>query len=290
MEFERNASQCTLRNMRGDLNRFREFLDTHSENIPWQDVDADLIRGWMEQMMDNGTMPSTINQRLSSLRSFFRFCLKRELLTKDPSRLIQGLKKPKTLPTFLREKEMDKLLDDALWSDKYIDVRARTIIILLYETGLRRSELVGLNDVDVDMAQMQLKVTGKRNKQRVVPFGEEVRAQIDAYRQIRDREISRVEDGMFLTKRGRRITVTHVYKAVKSKLSLVTTQKKRSPHVLRHTFATAMLNNEAGLESVQKLLGHTSLNATEIYTHVTFEQLKQVYGNAHPRMDEGKGE
>ena len=177
---------------------------------------------------------------------------------------------------------MEKLLDMQEWGGSYNDLRARTILLLFYETGLRRSELVGLNDEDVDLAARQLKVTGKRNKQRVIPFGEELSEALVRYRTIRG-QIERNSNALFLNDKGERISGGQVYALVRRYLTTVTSLKKRSPHVLRHTFATAMLNNGAGLESIKSLLGHESVSTTEIYTHTTFEQLKRVYKEAHPR-------
>jgi integrase/recombinase XerC len=196
---------------------------------------------------------------------------------------VSGPKKAKVLPQFLREGEMDRLLDDLEWSDNYKDVRARTILLLFYEAGLRRSELTGLNDADIDFASGQLKVTGKRNKQRIVPFGEELRNGLLHYMEIRDQQFGGSCGALFLDDRGRRMTGAQVYTIVRRYLTAVTSLKKRSPHVLRHTFATAMLNNGAGLEGIKNLLGHESVSTTEIYTHTTFEQLKRVYKEAHPR-------
>ena len=170
-----------------------------------------------------------------------------------------------------------------MWTDSFADTRARTIIIMFYETGIRLAELISLNDNDVDFGVRQIKVTGKRNKQRVVPFGDELEAVLKDYMRQRNEQLERFEPALFLNDKGFRMSRSQVEVLVKQQLSRVTTQKKRSPHVLRHTFATAMLNNGAGLESVRRLLGHESVTTTEIYTHTTFEQLKRVYENAHPR-------
>ena len=178
---------------------------------------------------------------------------------------------------------MDQLLDERMWTDSYKDVLARTIIVTFYETGVRISELIGLNDKDVDYINCEIKVTGKRDKQRIIPFGDELLKTLTAYQQQRDIETESESVAFFRTEKGKRVTDGQVRRMVKINLSKVSTLKKRSPHVLRHTFATAMLNHDAGLESVKKLLGHESLSTTEIYTHTTFEQLKKVYNNAHPR-------
>ena len=192
-------------------------------------------------------------------------------------------KSGRPLPLFVRESEMNKLLDDVEWGDAYNDVLARTIFILLYDTGIRLAELIGLDDNDVDLSLRQLRVTGKGNKQRIVPFGEELRLQIEVYIEKRDAEVARVDDALLCSSRGNRVSRSLVYMLVKRNLAEVTTLKKRSPHVLRHSFATAMLNNEAGIESIQKLLGHERVATTEMYTHTTFEQLKKTYDKAHPR-------
>ena len=204
-------------------------------------------------------------------------------MEKDPAHAVTGPKKSKPLPQFLREGEMDRLLDDIEWGDSFKDVRARTLILLLYETGLRRSELTGLNDADVDFEIGQLKVTGKRNKQRIVPFGAELAETLKRYIAMRDETLKGDCDALFLSDKGHRMTGRQVYQIVHQHLTGATSLKKRSPHVLRHTFATAMLNNGAGLESIKNLLGHESVSTTEIYAHTTFEQLKRVYEEAHPR-------
>ena len=179
---------------------------------------------------------------------------------------------------------MNRLLDTPqMWEEGFVGLRARTIIILFYETGIRLAELIGLDVEDVDLATRQLKVTGKRNKQRIVPFGEELETAIREYMQQRDQLPVRIDDALILSDKGKRMTRSQVEKIVKQHLSLTTTLKKRSPHVLRHSFATAMLNNGAGLESVRRLLGHESVATTQIYTHTTFEQLKRIYETAHPR-------
>jgi integrase/recombinase XerC len=266
-----------------DLTAFESYFKNLSAELTWESVDSDVIRGWMEEMMDKGNNATSINRRLSALRSFYRFALSRHLVKRDPSHMIKGPKKEKPLPKFIREADIDRLLEPEMWKDTYDDLLARTIILILYTTGLRLSELVGLDDEMVDFVNSQLKVTGKRNKQRIIPFGNELAEELRKYIAARDEKVVRVTPGLLLTEKGRRITPEWTRMTVIDKLGLVTTQKKRSPHVLRHSFATAMLNHEAGLESVKKLLGHESLATTEIYTHTTFEQLKAVYEKTHPR-------
>ena len=284
LRYERNASPQTVLTYEEGLREFESYLSFRDEGLSLGEVDTDLIRDWMENLMDKGNNASTINKKLSALRSFYRYALKRKLVDADPAHCITGPKKSKPLPQFLREREMDNLLDVIEWGDSYKDVRARTILLLFYEAGLRRAELTGLNDADVDFEAKQLKVTGKRNKQRVIPFGEELSQVLSHYITIRDKQVARKEAGaLFLSDKGERMTGDQVYAIVHKYLSAVTSLKKRSPHVLRHTFATAMLNNGAGLESIKNLLGHESVSTTEIYAHTTFEQLKRVYKEAHPR-------
>ena len=283
LRYERNASPQTVQTYEESLREFESYLSLRDNGLFIETADADLIRDWMESLMDKGNTASTINKKLSALRSFYRFSLKRKLVEKDPAHCITGPKKSKPLPQFLREGEMDELLDALEWKDNYKDVRARTILLLLYEAGLRRSELTGLDDEDVDFAVGQLKVTGKRNKQRIIPFGQELAEALAGFMAIRDEQVARNSKALFLSDRGERMTGNQVYAIVHKYLTAVTSLKKRSPHVLRHTFATAMLNNGAGLESIKKLLGHESVSTTEIYAHTTFEQLKRVYKEAHPR-------
>ena len=240
-------------------------------------------------MMNNGNTASSVNRRLSALRSFYRFLLKRKMVTIDPAHNLRGPKKEKSLPYYIRESEMNKLLDgDQYFSDDFEGCRDKMIMLMFYSTGVRLSELVGLNLADVDLDQMQVKVTGKRNKQRIIPYGDEMG---DAIRAYLDRRLSflveksREEEKAFFvdTRSGNRILPGRVQGLVKKYLSLVTTQRKRSPHVLRHSFATSMLNHHADLQSVKELLGHESLSTTEIYTHTSFEELKEMYKQAHPR-------
>ena len=283
LKLERNYSRLTVLKYESCLRLFEEYFKNLNTELEWESVDADVIRDWMESMMDSGLTAATVNGRLSAVRSFYRFALKKGLIENDPAHTITGPKKEKPLPKFIREKDMDRLLQPEMWGDTYKDICARTIILLFYETGMRVGELVMLDDEMVDLDNRQLKVTGKRNKQRIIPFGAELEQALRDFVRLRDEQVERTEKGFFVTEKGQRVTYEQVRRMVKNHLGRVTTQQKRTPHVLRHTFATTMLNHEAGLESVKQLLGHESLATTEIYTHTTFEQLKKVYEKAHPR-------
>ena len=285
MRYERYKSPLTVQSYAKDLESFCAYLKEVDSQLTLESADTDLIRGWMEQMMDKGNKATSVSRRLSAVRTFYRFALARGLVKKDPAHIVTAPKHEKLLPQFLKEKEADELLDHRLNHDESFEgVRDYTLVMVFYETGIRLSELTGLDDKDVDLVTRQLKVTGKRNKQRIVPFGEEMVKTVSHYIKVRDENIlCREDQALFVTTKGRRMEAFQVRYRVKKLLSLVTSMKKRSPHVLRHSFATAMLNHGAGIESIKKLLGHESVSTTEIYTHTTFEQLKRVYKHAHPR-------
>lgn len=281
---ERRRSPLTVQSYGKDLASFEAYLQERGDGLDVATADRDLIRGWLESQMDKGNTATTVNRRLSALHTFYRFALSNGMVERDPSYGLRGPKKAKLLPSYLKEKEADELLDAALRGEgTYKEACVHAIVTVFYETGIRISELVGLDDADVDTEAMQLKVTGKGNKQRVVPFGDGLAEAIESYRVVRARLEGRDAKAMFVTEKGQRVTASQVRYEVKKEISKVSTLKKRTPHVLRHTFATAMLNHGAGIESIKKLLGHESVSTTEIYTHTTFEQLKRVYKQAHPR-------
>lgn len=283
LRFEKNRSALTVDNYAEDLKAFETYFNSLDDCLTWETVDSDIIRDWMESMMDKGNKATSVNRRLSAVHSFYRYALTRGKVEKDPSRLVTGPKKEKPLPQFLKEDEMNRLLDDIEWGDDFESVRARTVLMTFYETGIRLSELVGLDDAAIDWNNHTVKVLGKRNKQRLIPMGEELEHTLYKYIGVRNEQIRAEDTALFVTSKGKRMTSDQVRNEVKRNLSRVSTLRKRSPHVLRHTFATAMLNHKAGLESVKNLLGHESLSTTEIYTHTTFEQLKRVYQESHPR-------
>ena len=283
LRLERNYSPRTVASYGDDLRRFEAYFNSKDASLSWETVDGDIIRDWMESMMDGGSSASTVCRRLSAVRSLYRYALMTGAVSHDPARKIEGPRRAKPLPKFVREGDMERLLDERMWGNTFKDVRARTILLVFYETGVRVSELVGIDDDMVDMASSQLKVTGKRDKQRIVPFGDELLAALRQYKAKRDESVARLTGAFFVDDKGRRMSVRQVQYLVRRQLGRVTTQPKRSPHVLRHTFATVMLNHDAGIESVKKLLGHAKLATTEIYTHTTFEQLKKAYKKAHPR-------
>lgn len=287
LRYERRSSVHTIENYGRDLYAFAGFVQSMNPDFAWETVDADVIRAWVESMSDKGNSATSVNRRLSSLRAFCKYAMSRGLVSVDPSYVVKGLKKSKLLPQYVREAEMDRLLAFEISDDDYESVLSKAVILTFYTTGIRLSELIGIKDDDIDFLNCQLKVFGKRSKERIVPFGDELRDALTSYRECRDREFPDGGVGtFFLDTKGRPLTPAFVRERVKRVLSLVTTIKKRSPHVLRHSFATSMLNHGSDLGAVQKLLGHASVETTEIYTHTTFEQLRRAYNDAHPREKE----
>lgn len=283
LRFERNYSEKTVRSYGIDLEKFEEYLKGVDEELDFTGVDADLVRGWVLRLMEQGYATTSVNRKLSSLRSFYQYLLRKRAIEKDPMATVKGPKNKKPLPVFVRDEEMSRLLDEQEWKAGLEGLRNRLIVEMFYVTGMRLSELINLKDGDVDFSAQVMKVTGKRNKQRLIPFGEELKEDMNAYLDLRDKEISGSPEAFFVRKDGKSLYPRMVYLLVRQSLSKVVTLKKKSPHVLRHTFATSMLNNGAELSAVKELLGHESLTTTEVYTHTTFEELKKVYKQAHPR-------
>lgn len=281
---ERNKSDLTIDSYRVDLQEFETFFDSLNEGITWTNVDENTIREWIIYMMDEQHMKaSSVNRKLSALRTFFRYLLMTKHIERNPMVRVSGPKRQKPLPVFVRDDEMNLLLDHLDEDVTYEGVLAKTVMLLLYLTGMRRAEILSLCDANIDFVNKQLKVTGKRNKQRIIPFGSELDEQLRQYLQARSEQFGIGFEHLLINAKASPLTPAQVTKIVKDNLAAVTTQKKRSPHVLRHTFATSMLNSGADLAAIQKLLGHASLAATQVYTHVSFEELKDAYKNAHPR-------
>lgn len=284
LKSERNFSNCTLESYSHSLLECKRFLDSLNENLSWATVDASVIREWIVYMLDEQNLSKgSVNVHLSALRSFYKYLRMMSLVDANPMAKVTGPKNKKPLPSFVKEGDMNRLLDIMSNDDSYKGVLNRLIIMMFYETGMRRAELQTLKDSDVDLAAKQLKVLGKRNKQRIIPFGEELEREIRTYKELRESVKASSVEEFLLTEAGKPVTYEFLGRVVKESLSLVTTQQKRTPHVLRHSFATAMLNNDADLGSIQKILGHQSLATTEVYTHLSFEELKDVYKKSHPR-------
>lgn len=284
LEIERRYSPHTVRSYLNDLDQFYSFIMSQGQPDDALTVTSHDIRAWIVSLLENGYATVTVHRKISCLRVFYRYLRKEDIIKTDPLQKIVLPKKRKTLPVFVEEEALDKLLDDYDFGDGFSGLRNRTIIEMLYLTGMRRSELIGLRNGDVDLEDASVKVTGKRNKQRIIPLVKPFVLRLREYLQVRDEKFGYVKDGwFFITNKGNKLYDKYVYNTVNSYLAMVTTIEKKSPHILRHTFATHMLNHGADLNSIKELLGHANLSATQVYTHNTFEKLKKVYKQAHPR-------
>ena len=280
---ERNYSKQTVACYGTDITAFEEYFKSVDETLDFTNVDGDLVRSWVLKLMENGYESASVNRKLSSLRAFYRYLLRKGEVTADPTLKVIGPKRKKPLPVFVKEADMNRLLDSTDLGSGFKGVRDRMILEMFYETGMRVSELIGLADADVDFFASTIKVTGKRNKQRLIPFGGELKEDMRNYLSVRDEHCAEGCEAFFVPENGRKMTRAAVYVLVRRNLSKVVTLTKRSPHVLRNYCAPSMMNTHAGRESVIELLCHASLKTTEIYTHTTFEELKKVYEQAHPR-------
>ena len=285
LKVERGYSAHTLRAYEADLKSYEKYLASIDEELDLQGVDGDLIRDWLAFMMDEGVAVSSICRRLSSLRTFYAYMQKSGLLFKNPAIVLRGPKKRKSLPVFVRDEDMERLLEDSFNDGSFLAVRNKLIFSCFYETGVRLSELCGLNISDVDFFEEQIKIRGKRDKERMIPFGSGLKKMLTEYLAMRLQVAKCDENAFFVSIRGSRLSSSMVYYMVRSVLSRFSSVKRKGPHILRHTFATTMLNNDAELGVVKELLGHEQLATTEIYTHVTFDELKRAYKKAHPRAD-----
>lgn len=278
---EKKYSERTVAAYRDDIRDFCRYIRMDQDHYdPGKVCEAD-IREWMMSMMDNGQSAKSVKRRLAAMRSFYRYLLRVGLIEKDITRRIVSPKIDKPLPVFFKETEMERatMYDDE--ADDEISIRDCLIIQMLYQTGMRRAEMLGLKDSDVDTRQAQVRIFGKRKKERIVPIGDKLCEYIEKYRTVRSNTDS--DDAFFPN-----LTRERLYNIVRARMGEVSTLKKHSPHVLRHTFATTMLNNGADIRTIQTLLGHASLAATQVYTHTTFEQIRAAYEEAHPRGKKDK--
>lgn len=286
LRYERAYSELTVVSYSSSLKAFRLYFKSLDEEMSWETVTSDIVRSWMVCLLDSGLTASGVCPKLSAVKSFYRFMLGRGLVAVDPAHGVNAPKKSKPLPYFVREADMDCLLDDLEFPDSFAGRRDKTIISMLYSTGMRAAEILGLDLADVDLRNAMVSVVGKRNKQRLIPLHPELLRELEDYMLAREAVLGgKPEDSaLFIEERSdKRIAYPKLRVIVRDALSRVTIQSKRSPHVLRHSFATSMLNNFADLQSVKELLGHSSLKTTAIYTHTTFEELKKLYNQAHPR-------
>jgi integrase/recombinase XerC len=287
LQYEKRYSPKTLISYKTDLRQFEAFLKREFESQS-QDANYGMIRGWIVSLSEQALDATSINRKIACLRSYFKFLRKREVVTKDPLLKVKVLKVKKKLPHFVNEKDLIENLDRPVErkNDKrtpFEIARDQLIIELLYGTGMRLSELIGLRDRDINFHDRTVKVLGKRNKERVIPFAAGIVSLLQGYRDVRNREVERKDnEQFFVTREGKNLYPVLVNRIVKTGLSNTSVEKK-SPHVLRHTYATHLLNKGAEINAVKDLLGHTSLAATQVYTHNTMEKLKEIFDQAHPK-------
>ena len=282
---EKRYSNLTVSAYKRDLEQFSAYLINIYENDDITKATTQMVRSYVVSLKEKGEENRSINRKMSSLRSFYKFCLREEVIKVTPMQGIKSLKQPKELAKFVPEQDMEKVSFEG--DGDFSEVRDELLFEMLYQTGMRQAELRGLKDDDVDVMAMQIKVLGKRNKERIIPISRPLLEMIENYKKVRDEQFPDRENVILVVDdKGREMSPTFVYRVVHRILEGVTTLEQKSPHVLRHTFATHMLNKGADIRAIQKILGHSSLSSTQIYTHNTIEQLKEIYQTAHPLGDE----
>ena len=284
LRYEKNYSPLTEISYLSDISQFEDFIKDKDEEITLNSIDSDLIRLWIVSLIEQGLKPSSVNRKLSSLKSFFKYLLKIGVIDHNPAKLVAGPKLARKLPSFANDREMSQILDtEGNFSDDFRGVRNRFLIELFYLTGIRRAEVISLKDKDIDYHNSTLIVIGKGNKQRIIPFSDSTKEKLEKYIEVRDREIKNKSPFLFVKENGEALYPELVYEIVNAHLSNIKTLSKKSPHVLRHSFATEMLNNGAEIKAIKEILGHSSLASTQVYTHVTLDEMRKAYHNAHPR-------
>lgn len=282
LSFEKRYSKHTVQAYQKDLQQFSNFLLADYEISDPLLVKHPQIRGWVVSLMDDGISPKSVNRKIATLKSFYKFLLGREYIEINPTSQIKPLKTTKELPSFVKEEEITDLLDRVEFSDDFSGQRDRLLLELLYSTGIRLAELQGLKETDINFYENTIRVLGKRNKERIIPIGNSLIQVIRIYQNLKN-QMGIEGDKLLVTDAGDALYPMFIYRKVKMYLTAVTTLSKKSPHVMRHTFATHLLNKGADLNAVKDLLGHTSLAATQVYTHNSIEKLKAAFDQAHPK-------
>ena len=283
LQFERNYSLRTIEEYKNDLHQFEDFLRKEFSELSINSVDEKHIRRWIASLIESGFAPSSVRRKLSSLSSFYKYLIRESLTTTNPARKVTAPKIKKRLPAFVSVKEMERLLNEPYDTDNFEQTRNHLILKTLYLTGMRRMELVTLKASDVSLTSQLFRVVGKGNKEREIPFSSQLTPEIEHYLRLRGQVAAATTEALFVHGKGRPMRPDEIYTIIHKTLSGCPTLSKKSPHILRHTFATNLLNEGADLMSVKELLGHASLSSTEVYTHVALEELKQMYKKAHPR-------
>ena len=283
LKYEKRNSSHTVVAYQKDLDQFVSFYTEMVGEFDVKRVDSKLVRNWIVSLMEQNYTPRSVNRKISTIKAFFRFLMKNELVENNPAINIPLPKVRKKLPNFVDENNLHHLLDDGFFESDFKGIRDKLIITLLYGTGIRLAELMKLKERDFDTRSYLIKVLGKRQKERIIPYPRSINSLLQQYLEVRNREIGYIPGVLLVTDKGKPVYEKLIYRVVKRNLEYVTSLEKKSPHVLRHSYATHLLNRGADLNAVKELLGHSNLSATQIYTHTTFEKLHTIYKQAHPR-------
>jgi integrase/recombinase XerC len=283
LQFEKRVSAHTITAYQTDLAQFSTFLSEAFKESDPSKADYGLIRSWIITLVESGLNATSVNRKIACLRTYYKHLLRHQVIRKDPMMKIRSLKTARKLPSFVKENDMVNLLDNRAFEATFEGWRERLILELFYATGVRLAELINLRDDSIDFRNKTIKVLGKRNKERVIPFPDQLVSILEGYRVVRDKMVVRKSDRLLVTENGEPCYPMLVYRIVKKNLHLFTTSDKKSPHALRHTYATHLLNKGAEINAVKDLLGHSSLAATQVYTHNSMEKLKRVFDQAHPK-------
>lgn len=291
MFYEKRCSPLTILAYRNDLGLWNNYVEQHTDLEDNTKATARIVRRFIMNLLALGMKERSVNRKIASVRSYYKFLLHDEIIVRNPCELIENVKTPKSLPIFVQTQEMDELLDNVEFDNNYEGARDHMIIEILYMTGMRLAELLNFTPADINYGMHYITVLGKRNKQRIIPFTQQLESDLFYYLSKRNEEFGdsvKNSDPMFLNPNGEQMKPWHIYKIVHKNLELVSTVSRKSPHILRHSFATALLNNGADLMAIKELLGHSSLAATQIYTHSDFKQLSNIYQTAHPWAQKNK--
>lgn len=284
LKFEKRYSPHTIRSYQDDLTFFFEYLSAEYAELSVKDIKPTFIRSWLAKQKEKGASAKTINRRISTLKSFFKYQLRQEVIETSPMTTIVSPKQSKRLPNYVEQKDTEVLFEHVEFPENWEGLMNKMILELLYCSGMRLSELISLKESQVDLHKNSLKILGKGNKERIIPFSHEIKTNLEQYLKEKKNQLGETAvEFLLVNEKGRKLYPKYVQMVVKKYLSLITTIEKKSPHVLRHTFATHLMNNGAELNAVKELLGHSSLAATQIYTHNTIEKLKDIHKKAHPK-------
>lgn len=283
LQYEKRYSSHTVTAYKKDLDQFVQFCTEEVGDFDVKRADTKLVRSWIVSLMEKNLTPRSVNRKVTTIKSFFKFLMKEHIVESNPATLLALPKIRKKLPNFVEENNLNHLLDDGFFDENFTAIRDKLIITLLYGTGIRLAELLNLKEADINRKESSIRVLGKRKKERVIPYPVSINKLLDLYVKLKKETIGSKTERLLVTESGKPVYEKLIYRVVKNNLAKVTLLEKKSPHVLRHSYATHLLNKGADLNAVKELLGHSNLAATQIYTHTTFERLHDIYKQAHPR-------